>query len=105
MFKKGQSGNPGGRPKSKILSEAYRKLLETEIAKGKDKGKTYAEVIAAKILKEARKGVVKAASEIANRVEGKPLQSVQISASDPLEDLLAAFDKESDQVGSVESET
>ena len=80
QFKKGQSGNPGGRPKSKILSEAYKKILETPISKSKD-AKTYAEVIAEALAKAARKGGVQSASEMADRTEGKPRQAYEVKLS------------------------
>jgi hypothetical protein len=80
-FPKGTSGNPGGRPKSKLLSEAYKKILEQEIPAGKDKGKTYAEVIAEALAKESRKGKVHAASEIADRTEGSPRQAYEVKLS------------------------
>jgi Family of unknown function (DUF5681) len=79
-FKKGQSGNPGGRPKSRLLSEAYKRLLETEVGKGKN-AKTVAELIAEKMGKEARAGKVNAASELADRVEGKPRQAYEVKLS------------------------
>lgn len=80
-FKPGQSGNPGGRPKSKLLSEAYKKILETEIKSGKHKGKTFAEVIAQKMAEEATKGKVQPAAEMADRVEGKPRQAYEVKMS------------------------
>jgi Family of unknown function (DUF5681) len=89
-WKPGQSGNPGGRPKIKLLSEAYKKILETEITSGPNKGKTYAEAIAEKIADESVKGKVNAAGEIADRVEGKPRQAyeVQLSVTDELPKLI-----------------
>lgn len=70
-FKPGVSGNPKGRPKKKLLSEALRDLL------GAAAGKldlTNAEAIAKAIVAEAKKGDVKAFSAIADRTEGKPEQ-------------------------------
>jgi hypothetical protein len=89
QFKPGNRANPGGRPKSKLLSEAYKNILQTEIGKGKD-AKTYAEAIAEKMAKQAKGGHVNAASEIADRVEGKPRQAyeVKLSIMDELADRL-----------------
>lgn len=96
-FKAGETANDprhnaGGRPKSKLLSEAYKAILETEIESGKDKGKTYAEVIAKKMADESKKGKVNAASELADRVEGKPRQAyeVKMSITDELPNLIEA---------------
>jgi hypothetical protein len=36
QFKKGQNGNPGGRPKSKLLSEACRAALAKEVKSKED---------------------------------------------------------------------
>jgi|SRR5215467_5695148 len=80
QFKKGQSGNPGGRPKSKLLSEAYRSKL-AELVPGDHKGRTYAELICDKMIELAAKGKVQAASEIADRVEGKPRQAYEVAVS------------------------
>lgn len=92
LFQPGQSGNPGGRPKSKLLSEAYKAILETEITRGKDKGKTVAEAIAGVMATESRNGKVNAAAEIADRVEGKPRQAyeVKMSITDELPNLIEA---------------
>src|SRR5271166_462027 len=73
---KGVSGNPGGRPKTKPLTSEIERLLEQKAPKGK--GRTWAAVIAEGLVKRAAKGDVRAIAEIANRVEGKPFQSVLV---------------------------
>jgi hypothetical protein len=73
---KGVSGNPGGRPKSKPLTEELERLLEQKPPKGK--GETWAALIAQALVVKASKGDVRAISELANRLEGKPLQAIEI---------------------------
>jgi hypothetical protein len=75
---KGVSGNPGGRPKTKPFTEELARLLEQKAPKGR--GQTWAAVIAQALLLKARKGDVRAITELANRTEGKPLQSVELDA-------------------------
>lgn len=70
-FKPGKSGNPGGRPKSKHISEALNKAL----ASGK------ADELAAVLLKLAKKGSVAAIREVADRTEGKPNQQVTVDGN------------------------
>ena len=83
-WKPGQSGNPNGRPK-KPLTEAYKAILAKPIpdeiaAKLKVKqGTTYAEVIALALAREAVKGKVAAAAELADRVEGRVPQPQEFS--------------------------
>ena len=74
-WKKGQSGNPGGRPKTKVLSEAYRNALAELSPKDQ---RTLAEAIAAALVRRALKSDVRAAAEIADRTEGKAPQSVRL---------------------------
>jgi Family of unknown function (DUF5681) len=64
----GQSGNPGGRPRKKPITEALIELL-AEIPPGKKKEN--ARLLAEKLLSMARGGSVAAAHEILNRIEGK----------------------------------
>ncbi len=78
---KGVSGNPGGRPKSKALSHAYRDRLE-QVVPGDPEERTYAEKIAEVLAGLALKGNVEAARELANRAEGKAPQSIAISHSE-----------------------
>src|SRR5690242_3278625 len=50
-WKKGESGNPKGRPKSASVTEALRRLLEQE-----HRGVPIAELVAQRLLKEALSG-------------------------------------------------
>jgi hypothetical protein len=54
------------------------------------------------MIKEAVKGKVNAASEIADRIEGKSLQRVAVSDGDPLTELLAEFRKEHEALPDAE---
>ncbi len=82
MWKPGQSGNPGGRPKRKPLTDAYAALLDKPIPPDMarqlklDESTTYAQVIAMSLVREAVKGKVQAAAEVADRVEGKITQPI-----------------------------
>jgi hypothetical protein len=78
-FKPGASGNPDGRPKLTLLSEAIRAQLAVVAPEADEK--TYAEVIAEKLCTEAASGNVNAAREIADRTEGKPKQSLDVDMS------------------------
>src|ERR1700722_18271378 len=76
-FKPGQSGNPSGRPK-KLLTEAYHAILGKKFP-GDRKKRTFAELIAESMAKEAIKGKPQAAIEIADRTEGKTTQAHELS--------------------------
>lgn len=81
-FKKGQSGNPGGRPKSPwtfkgLYEEAMEELLSTVDGKTIEAKRA----VAKRIVKMAVEGDINAMREIANRVEGLPKQSVETSGS------------------------
>ncbi|MGB8888853.1 MAG: DUF5681 domain-containing protein [Candidatus Korobacteraceae bacterium] len=75
---KGVSGNAGGRPKTKLLTDELERLLGEKAPKGK--GQTWAAVIAEALLKRASKGDVRAITELGNRVEGRPVQALQVDA-------------------------
>jgi hypothetical protein len=76
-WKKGQSGNPSGRPKSKTLSDAYRMKLEEPVPNDPE-GRTWAELIAEAQIRDAVRGNVQAAREIADRTEGRARQAIEI---------------------------
>ena len=94
QWKKGTSGNPGGRPKSRLLSEALRTRL-AEIKPGDPAGRTYAEVVAENLIEIACSegpGAVNAASEFADRLEGR--SRTQVEFSDISADLRNRSDEE-----------
>ena len=76
QWKKGESGNPGGRPKSKTLSDAYRNKLEERVPNDPE-GRTWAELIAEAQVRDAVRGNVQAAREIADRTEGRARQAIE----------------------------
>jgi hypothetical protein len=79
-FKPGQSGNPGGRPKSKFISDAYRQWLSQPSES--DPSLTNADIIAASIGKLAIAGNINAVREIADRVEGAARQTIDLNESE-----------------------
>jgi hypothetical protein len=109
-FKPGQSGNPGGRPKKKPLTEAYGRILKRRVPAdlvrklGLKGHPTYAEMIAISLTREAVKGKVQAASELADRVEGRittpgdsPENPFHLHIEDVRNELIAALDRRADQ--------
>ena len=79
-WRPGQSGNPGGRPKKRVLDEILTELLEKDGAKE-------ASAIALSVLRKAKDGDLRACQFIAERTQGRPPQALQISGEDggPLE--------------------
>ena len=77
-FQPGQSGNPLGRPKWKLLSDTYRAKL-AELVPGDKRGRNYAEAIADAAFAAALEGQIGAIQEIADRTEGKPAQAIALS--------------------------
>jgi hypothetical protein len=77
QFKKGQSGNPKGRPKLPDLSE----LMDKTLGKVDANGLTAAERILKKLERMAAQGNLKAAEMLLDRGYGKPKQSHDHSGS------------------------
>lgn len=76
-FKKGQSGNPKGRPPK--LPE-LDKLLDKVLGEEKD-GVTAAEAILAALRAKAARGDVRAAEVMLNRAYGKPKENVNLNVT------------------------
>lgn len=73
QFQPGQSGNPSGRPKKKPITEMYEQMLEDP---------EFIQQFKESVKKAVRKGqmaMVLQAKEMAERVEGKVSQSVEVS--------------------------
>lgn len=72
QWKKGESGNPNGRPRTKIVTSALIKVLEGNTLGGVaiPAGKTVADVFAEAMILNAIKGNGSAIKEACNRVEG-----------------------------------
>ena len=69
-FQPGQSGNPGGRPKTKPWTEALRRALKLD-----EQGQSEElDIMAAFVVSEARAGDKDFLEEIANRIEGRVAQ-------------------------------
>src|SRR5580765_745122 len=66
-FQKGQSGNPGGRDKRKPISDMYRRIMADERRLRRFCMAQY---------RAAIKGDSVAAKDITDRLEGKPLQTM-----------------------------
>jgi Family of unknown function (DUF5681) len=75
-WKPGQSGNPRGYSRSRIVSQASRDLLEEIDPKT---GVPYAVLVAGAQLNEALKGSTAAYNALADRTEGRPQQSIELS--------------------------
>ncbi len=88
QWKKGQSGNPNGRPKSGFaLNEYITELANTPVGRSK---KTMLEAVVNTVYQEALGGNMTAVNFLADRVLGKPNQSIGIK--DTTDEPLKVFD-------------
>lgn len=74
-FQKGQSGNPGGRPKKLHITKIYEQLLRNKATR-KDISASVAQV-----LTSGRMATVLMLREMAERTEGKISQEVEVSGN------------------------
>lgn len=82
QFKKGESGNPKGRPKR---DWTWAGLLEQASEESIDGFKTKKEILVDKIFELALKGDIVAIKEVLNRMDGSPRQSTDVtSGGEPL---------------------
>ncbi len=78
QWKKGQSGNPAGRPKKAVcIPDLLKKISDEE--SGSDMNKL--EVVLRVIYKKAVSGDLQCAQFIADRMEGKPRQAMDITSA------------------------
>ncbi len=81
-FKKGQSGNPDGRPKGSISIIAEIKKQLDEMPEGEKKNNL--KIIVSKMIEMAKRGNDKMIRNILNYVEGMPKQSVSLGADETI---------------------
>jgi len=88
QWKKGQSGNPNGRPKSGFaLNEYITELANTPVGRSK---KTMLEAVVTKVYEEALNGNMTATNFLADRVLGKANQSIAVR--DATDEPIKVFD-------------
>jgi len=79
-FKKGESGNPAGRPTgTRNLSTILREMLEEDIdvvIDGVKTKKQFKDAIIRKLLQKANGGDLRAIEHIMDRMEGKPKEKI-----------------------------
>jgi hypothetical protein len=75
-FQPGVSGNPGGRPKTRILAEMLAAIGNEVEPKS---GKSFFQVAAEALVGEVFRGDVQAFKEFADRVDGRSTQTVELS--------------------------
>jgi len=86
-FKKGQSGNPHGRPrKDRSITQALRELgtqiADITVGGKKNTTKTFDELVALGMHLKAIKGDASMAREIIDRLEGKVPQAIEATGKD-----------------------
>jgi hypothetical protein len=82
-FLPGTSGNPGGRPKKTPFTDACRTVAEMRVTDLRVCRTDQVPIaIAKKLARQAIGGRVRAAAELANRVEGTPTQRHEIGGPD-----------------------
>ena len=74
LWKPGQSGNPGGRPKGSGVTDRLRTILSQG-----DNGKDVAEALVQAALKAAKNGDFRFWKEIVDRVDGPVKQQIEAS--------------------------
>jgi hypothetical protein len=100
-YKKGESGNPQGRPACKEISKALRALLASHKSLP---AKTGAEKLAREWFKQSLHGNVAAIVSLADRTEGRPSISISHDGSgDNLTLILAAMGERSRDIGPPEN--
>ncbi len=93
-FKKGQSGNPGGRPKREwTWSGLLKKILQQKSPNGKQWKTVIGKVLVAK----AATGDVFAIRELFNRMEGFPKQSADVTSGNKPIPIIDVFQNFSDK--------
>jgi hypothetical protein len=79
QFRKGQSGNPGGRPKNESVTATIRRMLQ-----GEHHGRPIQDILVERMIREALSGTYPFLRELLDRAEGKPNQKIEVATETPL---------------------
>lgn len=79
QWKKGQSGNPSGRPKKVFRYADELNYQLTLVDPNDERKRTNGQIIVEKQITLAKQGSIRAVNEILDRLYGKPPQAVAIS--------------------------
>lgn len=98
-WKKGQSGNPSGRPKKLHITKMYERIL------GKSANRKEIEQSILKVLTSGRMATVLMAREMAERTEGKVAQEVDMNVTGTvvLAEIISERRKKRDHIDSRQS--
>lgn len=96
MFPKGQSGNPGGKPKEKLWKSAIERALERR--NGKINLKGIDEAADALIAIAIEKKDISALKEIGDRLDGKSPQAIVGDVDAPIELRMRDHFKDEDMI-------
>jgi hypothetical protein len=91
MFVKGQSGNPGGRPKKDIsLTNILKRQAEKKDVEYNGQKIKRKDAIAQKIWQLALSGDLTAMKYIFDRIDGKPVETIKqhITEENPIHDMI-----------------
>src|SRR6185437_2454071 len=87
-WKPGQSGNPGGRPKRRLITDLYEQQLDrrrpesVRLKLGLKQNATYGHALAYRQVQMAILGETAAAREITDRVEGRAVARTEHAGAD-----------------------
>lgn len=95
-FVKGQTGNPGGRPKRREVIDAM--IAELKRKPSPESTSTNAQMIAATAVREALEGDVHWAKLLMEYVYGKPVQPVDIEVRDYAEKIASIIGADPDTI-------
>jgi Family of unknown function (DUF5681) len=103
QFKPGQSGNPNGRPRTKLVREALVKMLQLDV-RDHVEIETNADALAWRLICEGKRGKLGAIAEVADRTEGRATVRVDLGETDPLGELIASMRGMAAELGPPENE-
>ena len=101
-WKPGQSGNPRGRPKERPIAAELKKLAAEQIkvsAGGKDIEGSRLELLARVAWGKAMKGDFRFVKELLERIDGKVIEQIDLTADVNVQDLPGLTEKDLAKLG------